>query len=78
MSAIEIREQVTKYVSEQADDMFLRMIYAMMQEYKSEQSIQPMTQEELDARIDEAEEDIKAGRVYSTEEMRAYFANKQA
>ena len=34
-------------------------------------SLKPMTQEDIDKGIAEAEEDIKNGRVYSTEEAKA-------
>lgn len=78
MSKTEIREKVIQYVSESADDVFLRMIYAMMHEYELDQTPNQMTKEELDKRVDEAEEDIQAGRVYSTDEMRSYFDKKQA
>ncbi len=36
-----------------------------------EQSLKPMTHEELEQRLADAEEDIKNGRVYTTEEAKA-------
>ena len=41
-----------------------------------EAKLKPMTQEELEQRIEQAEEDIKNGRVYTTSEMREYFKDK--
>lgn len=43
---------------------------------RQEESLPPYTMEELDARIDEALEDIKAGRVYSSEEVHRMMENK--
>jgi hypothetical protein len=38
--------------------------------------LKPMTIEELKERVKKSEEDIKAGRVYSQEEVKAHFKNK--
>ncbi len=38
--------------------------------------LKPMTLDELQKRLDRSEEDIKEGRVYTTEEVRNHFKNK--
>ena len=38
--------------------------------------LKPMSVEELNERIEESRRDVAAGRVYSTQEMRAYFQAK--
>lgn len=79
MGVVEIREEITDYMNHTDDESFLQMIRQMINYHQaSREKLRPMTMEELNTRIDEAEEDIKEGRVYSTEEMRAYFAKKQA
>ena len=42
-----------------------------------ETKLKPMSIEELNIIVEEAEEDIKNGRVYSHEEVVTYFANKK-
>jgi len=43
-----------------------------------ENELKPMSVEELNERLEQAEKDIIAGRVHSTEEVKAYFLAKSA
>ncbi len=47
---------------------------AKIEEY--EKSLKPMSKKEFIAKINEAEEDIKHGRVYTQKEVEQYFKNK--
>lgn len=44
---------------------------------KRSKRLRKMTHEELSEKLTRAEEDVKAGRVYSQEEVEAYFKNRQ-
>ena len=59
-----IKEQLHKLI-DNADEGFLQLVQEAASHYYSSE-----TQEELDAGILEAEEDIREGRVYSLEEAR--------
>ena len=82
MNVIETREQMAQYIlSQPKDELFLNVLRQMInyhQAQSQQEDLQPMTMEELNQRIDEGLQDKKEGRVYSTEEVRAYFARKQA
>ncbi|MEI6508426.1 MAG: hypothetical protein WCO54_08065 [Bacteroidota bacterium] len=41
-------------------------------------SLKPMTIDELNARIAEAEKDIREGKVYSTDDIRDIFKNRKS
>ena len=41
-------------------------------------SLKPMTLDELNSRIFEAEKDIREGRVYTTDELRNNFKNRKS
>lgn len=62
MSSIEIRETMTKYVSQAADNTYLSMIYAMMQAYEAEKVLETGNQgikaynDELDQAVKEIEQ----------------------
>ncbi len=43
---------------------------------KRTKGLRKMTHEELAEKLSRAEEDVKAGRVYSQEEVEAYFENR--
>ena len=55
------------------EDIIEKLEKLLKQERKKsfEHTLKPMTQEELEQGITESEEDIKNGRVFSTEEARA-------
>lgn len=79
MSAIELKDQIADYMSQTDDEIFLGVIYQMIRYHQASQvEVEPMTTAQLNQRIDEGLADKKAGRVFSTDEVRAYFANKQA
>ncbi len=65
MSKQDLKERLHQLIDD-ADEGFLDLVQEAAAHYYSGE-----TQEELDAVILEAEEDIKAGRVYSLEEARA-------
>lgn len=64
MSDQDLKNRLHKLIDD-ADEGFLHLIEEAASHYYSGE-----TQEELDAGILEAEEDIKAGRVYTLDEMK--------
>lgn len=82
MNVIETQEQMAQYImSQPKEELFLDVLRQMINYHLAQshrEKLEPMSMEELNKRIDEGLEDKKAGRVYSTEEVRAYFAKKQA
>lgn len=60
MGALELREELRKYI-EIGDKNFLNALYETAKAY--------MEQKRLDRMIDEGEEDIKAGRLHSQDEV---------
>ena len=46
--------------------------------FENRQKTQPMSFEELETKLQHSEEDIKAGRVHSTESLRKHFTNRRA
>lgn len=65
MSDQNLKDKLHKLIDD-ADEGFLNLVQEAAAHYYSGE-----TQEELDAGILEAEEDMKAGRVYTLEEARA-------
>ena len=45
--------------------------------FENRRKQQPMSFEELETKLQRSEEDIKAGRVHSTESLREYFKNRR-
>ncbi|MBI3510454.1 MAG: hypothetical protein HY064_07300 [Bacteroidetes bacterium] len=72
MTTIQKRKQVRDFLSKNADDKFINMVYAMMMEYFNE--LKPMTEEELLERNKKSQKDIKAGRLVGQNEVRKKFA----
>ncbi|AZQ42957.1 hypothetical protein [Nonlabens ponticola] len=64
MSDQDLKDKLHKLIDE-ADDGFLNLVQEAASHYYAGE-----TQEEMDAGILEAEEDIKAGRVYTLDEAR--------
>lgn len=60
MGAIELREELYKFI-ENADKQFLKTLYQTAQSY--------LEQKKQDRLIEEAETDIKAGRLHSQDEV---------
>ncbi|MEE9362074.1 MAG: hypothetical protein V3U92_05695 [Cellulophaga sp.] len=60
MGALELREELHKYI-EIGDNKFLDALYKTAKSY--------IEQKQLDRMIAEGEEDIKAGRIHSQEEV---------
>jgi len=66
MGALELREELRKYI-EIGDNQFLDALYKTAKSY--------IEQKKLDRMIAEGEEDIKAGRVHSQNEVKAMIDN---
>lgn len=64
MSTLEMRQEMLELIQNE-DETSLQMLYTMFQEYKF--------QREADKGIAESEEDIKAGRVYSLDEVKDFI-----
>jgi len=59
----------------------INLLEAVLKKEKSKlykESLKPMTLDELNLRITEAEQDIKEGRVYTTDELRHNFKIKKS
>jgi len=57
------------------DPRFLEKVKSL---FEHRQKRQPMNFEELETKLQRSEEDIKAGRVHSTESLREHFKNRRA
>jgi len=66
MSAVEIREELRKYI-EKGDRNFLNALYKTAKAY--------MEQKRMDTMIAEGEEDIKAGRLHSQNDVQKMIEN---
>lgn len=60
MSALELRQELQKYI-DIGDDQFLTALYKTAKSY--------IEQKRLDRMIEEGEEDIKAGKLHSQDEV---------
>ncbi len=61
MSTVEIKQELHEFINK-GDDKFVKMFYEMAKAY--------IEQLRKDKMIMEAEEDIKAGRIYSQDEVK--------
>ena len=61
MSTVEIKQELHEFINN-GDDKFVKMFYEMAKAY--------IEQLRKDKMIAEAEEDIKAGRIYSQDEVK--------
>lgn len=75
MTVLQKRKQVQDFVAKNADDRFINMVFALMQEYSN--SLKPMSEKEFYARNNKSRRDIKAGRIKSHEEVKKYFLSKK-
>jgi len=80
MNTIRIRDEISEYL-QHADDRFLKLIHGMI---KADQTISPVgynpdgtpiTKEELIARAERSEKDIREGRVKSLKHVREEMKN---
>ena len=80
MSTAEIREEIQDYV-DKADSRLLLMIYAMLKADEQNDMVgytpqgNLLTQKEIIARAQKAEQDIKDGRVKSLDELKKDIKN---
>lgn len=79
MTALALKKRVKQYI-DQVDDKMLKVVYVMLDEYiHPEKEIigyigrEPLTKEGLLRKLAEAEEDIKHGRTYTTEQAKKIF-----
>lgn len=75
MTTTKKRKQVSDFVAKKADERFINMVYAMMQEYAA--TFKPLTESEFLERFHQSSEDIKAGRVISQEALKKKFSSKK-
>ena len=77
---IQVEIQQLKHELDTINDVnLLRAIKSLLTYAKNktpQESLKPMTMDELQERLDRSEQDIKDGKVYTTEEMSDYFRNK--
>lgn len=65
MSAIEIKAELLQLIEQETDLGVLQAIRTILQKT----SLDPILKEKLSSRVLKSEEDIKAGRVFSREEV---------
>lgn len=74
MTAIVLRKEVQKYV-DQADERFLRIVYAMSKEYESDLIVgyttkgEPLTNAEIKDRVKAASKRVKSGDFIAHDEL---------
>ena len=74
MTAIVLRKEVQQYV-DQADERFLRMVYAMSKEYENSMVVgyttkgEPLTKAEIKDRVKAASARVKSGDFVAHEEL---------
>jgi hypothetical protein len=75
MNAVEIRKEIFEYV-QHADDRMLKLIHGLIKADQESSAVgykpdgTPITREELVARAERAEKDIKEGRVKTAKQLR--------
>ena len=67
MSTAQIKEKVQEYISNQADIRFLKMVYALINEY--DQNDERISIEQYNKELDDAEARIDAGKYISHEDL---------
>jgi len=74
MGVLELREELHKYIN-LADERFLKMVYAMSQEYKESKVVgynvdgSPITQQDVVDRAKAASSRVKSGNFLTQEEV---------
>jgi hypothetical protein len=80
MGITELRTELHNFIN-QADERFLKMLYAMSREYNSSAVIgynpdgTPITQSQLVARVQEASQRVKEGNFISQDELEKEIEN---
>ncbi len=80
MTAIVLRKEVQQYV-DHADERFLRMVYAMSQEYENSLVVgftakgDPLTKSEIRDRVKAASKRVKSGDFIAQEELEKEVQN---
>lgn len=69
MSTLEIKQELQEFINT-GDDKFIKMLYEKAKAYRE--------QLRKDKMIAEAEADIKAGRLHSSEEIKDFIENWEA
>jgi len=69
MSTLEIRQEMLELIKNE-DDTSLKRLYNIFKEYKN--------QRHLDKMISESEEDIKAGKIHSLDEVKDFIDSWKA
>lgn len=75
MGTTQIRTEVENFIKK-ADNQFLKMVHAMAVAYSNKEIVAyttdgvPLTKEAFIKEMEEAEKDIKAGRVMTTKELK--------
>ena len=75
MTTLQKRKQVSDFLNKKADDRFINMVYAMMQEYSHR--LVPMSEEEFYERNKKSQKDIKAGRTVNHSEVKRRLLNRK-
>lgn len=75
-SVTKVKEPAAVYKTTKHETPMLNTELKKEKQKKLVVKLKPMTIEELKERVKKSEEDIKAGRVYSHEEVKAHFKNK--
>lgn len=80
MRTREIRKEIHDYI-DQADDRFLKLVYAMSKEYENSSIVgytpkgEPITKNELQERVKAASKRVKSGDFISHEELEKEVEN---
>jgi len=80
MSTPELRKKIKNYI-EQADERFLKMVYALSEEYEKEQVVgydadgSPISKQKLKERAKQASSRVKSGDYISQEEINEELKN---
>jgi len=80
MNTTKIRKELIEYISE-ADERFLKMVYAMSQEYDSDDIAgyatdgTPLTKEAVRKRVKAASRRVKSGQYLTQEDIEKEIAN---
>ncbi len=73
-----IKAELHQMIDQIGDDKLLEAVYALLLNHSVafDTNGNPLTQEEFEAMIDEGEDDISKGKVYTHEEVKAHFRQK--
>ncbi len=80
MSTLELKEQLHEYI-ENADDTFLRMVYALSKEYEKPETVgfavdgQALSENDIKYRVKAASKRVKDGDFISQEEVEKEIEN---